>query len=74
VTGAEILAQIEAHHRIYISTAAAVPGVQAMIETRLRVQTSVEKEGGWAIYFDAPRNADLDFLRPHILPPKKEQP
>ena len=44
--------------------------VRALIELRLGVTTTTRPEGGvWAVYFDAPANVDLDFLRPDVLPP-----
>lgn len=38
----------------------------------LRVEVTLKPEGGigeWALYFDAPSDVNLDFLRPDILPP-----
>lgn len=60
-----------AHHRIMVKRD--VSGVRALIELRLGVKTSIgdrDAHAGTAIDFLAPRDIDLDFLRPDVLPPK----
>lgn len=74
--------QMLAFHRIELprTDGAAAAGVQALIETRLaRLGVQVEldpnpKLEGWTLYFRAPGDVDLDFLRPHVLPPKPAPP
>ena len=62
----------DAHHRIQVP-AQAVTAVRERIERNLGVVTSTRPEGhAWAIYFDAPSNVDLDFLRPDVLPPVEQ--
>lgn len=52
------------------------PGARALIEIRLKTETTVEPTGlgGWFVYFDAPENVNLDFLRPDVLPYKVDEP
>ena len=58
-------------HRIQLNNGAFVPGTQALIELRLGVKTEVRLDPhGWGVYFEAPADVDLDFLRPCVLPPK----
>lgn len=51
-----------------------VTAVRERIERRLDVETHVRALGGgddrWAVDFLAPKDTDLDFLRPDVLPPK----
>ena len=67
-------------HRLSISSPEAAVATQALIEVRLGVETMCQPEHPnetdngelnhvWAVYFNAPEDADLDFLRPAILPP-----
>jgi hypothetical protein len=59
-----------AQHRIQVSPAI-VTAVRERIERKLDVVTSTRPEGHiWAIYFDAPEDINLDFLRPDVLPPR----
>ena len=61
-----------AKHRVQ-TKGAAVTAVRERIERTLAVTTTARPEGDWwAIYFEAPANADLDFLRPDVLPPLAE--
>ena len=59
-------------HRVRVKDGAAVAGVQALIELRLRpvggTRVELAPEGGFAVYFNFGPH-DLDFLRPHVLPP-----
>jgi hypothetical protein len=49
-----------------------VTAVRERLERKLDVETTARFEGYvWAIYFEAPRDVDLDFLRPDILPHKE---
>jgi hypothetical protein len=60
-------------HRIRVP-GSAVTAVRERIERRLGVETTIRPEadnfGAWAVYFDAPADVDLDFLRPDVLPPR----
>jgi len=45
--------------------------VQALVKLHLGADAVVSAHtGGWAVMFDAPSDANLDFLRPHLLPPR----
>ena len=58
-----------ARHRLAVKPGV-VKAVRERVKRRLGVVTSTRVEGDrWAIYFEAPANVDLDFLRPDILPP-----
>lgn len=51
-----------------------VTAVRERIERVLNLTTTARMEGDvWAIYFDAPKEVDLDFLRPDVLPPREGQ-
>ncbi len=57
-------------HRIQVK-GTNVTAVRERIERRLNVETTARPEGHvWGIYFDAPSDADFDFLRPDVLPPR----
>lgn len=58
-------------HRIRVSREIC-PGVRALIEGRLGIETWGEPDlfGKMSIYFHAPADVDLDFLRPDVLPPE----
>jgi hypothetical protein len=57
-------------HRIQVR--GEVTSVRERIERVLGVRTLARPEGEfWAVYFKAPPNVDLDFLRPDVLPPKE---
>lgn len=60
-------------HRIRVNDS---PGVRALIEVRLKVETTAEPTGfgSWYIYFNAPEDVDLDFLRPDVLSYKVDEP
>ena len=61
-------------HRIHVSDGARVTAVRERIERVLSVRTFARPEGGpWGVYFDAPADVDLDFLRPDVLPPSPVQ-
>lgn len=51
-----------------------VTAVRERIERRLGVETDAWPLGHgddrWAVTFGAPKDVDLDFLRPDVLPPK----
>lgn len=56
-------------HRIQVRSQ--VTAVRERIERKLGVETTARPEGDvWGIYFDAPVNADFDFLRPDVLSPE----
>lgn len=60
-------------HRLQV-TPASVTAVRERVERHLGVETLARPEGEvWAIYFDAPKDVDLDFLRPDVLPPKSRE-
>lgn len=47
-----------------------VTAVRERIERRLGVDTTATPcADRWAVYFDAEKDVDLDFLRPDVLPP-----
>ena len=64
-----------AFHRVQVR-GSSVTAVRERIERKLGVTTSARPEmvgptmGLWAIYFEAPADVDLDFLRPDVLPPR----
>lgn len=59
-----------ATHRIQVSPSV-VTAVRERIERKLGVTTSTRPEGHvWAVYFTAPEDVNLDFLRPDVLPPE----
>lgn len=61
--------KVTARHRIQTKGGNVTAG-RERIERRLSVVTAAQPEGEvWAIYFDAPADVDLDFLRPDVLPP-----
>jgi hypothetical protein len=51
-----------------------VTAVRTRIEFHLGCSTEAEPEpwpsNQWAVFFDAPEDVNLDFLRPDVLPPK----
>lgn len=56
-------------HRLQVRSG--VTAVRERIERVLGITTTAQPEGDmWAIYFAAPADADFDFLRPDVLPPK----
>jgi hypothetical protein len=61
-------------HRIAVRDVATAVAVQALIEVRLGVKTSVQvAPDGAAVFFDhrdALDGDELDFLRPHVLEPR----
>lgn len=58
-----------AEHRIPVKMGEFVDDVRDRIETTLGVATRMKPEGDiWAIYFYAPLDTNLDFLRPDVLP------
>lgn len=62
-------------HRVNVGfNAVVIPGIQALIETRLPgVKTEVvHLSPTWFVEFTASEKETLDFLRPHVLPPRKE--
>jgi hypothetical protein len=51
-------------------------GARALIEVRLGIDTWTEPTGDgerWTIYFNAPGDIDLDFLRPDVLEPMDQR-
>lgn len=61
-------------HRIHARTASGATIIRQRIEFHLGVQTTAQPEGPtWAVYFDAPADVDLEFLRPDVLPPKSDR-
>ena len=57
-------------HRIHVQHGQNVTAVRERIERVLGVTTTARPEGGpWGVYFLAPADVDLDFLRPDVLPP-----
>lgn len=57
-------------HRLWVS-AEVVTAVRERVERQLGVDTWARPEmGKWAIYFEAPADEPLDFLRPEVLPPR----
>jgi hypothetical protein len=58
-------------HRILVKSDI-VTGVRALVEVRLNVKTSCGPflDKNWYIDFVAPKDVDLDFLCPDVLPPK----
>jgi len=74
-----------ARHRIQVR-GNTVTAVRERIERRLGVETEVRvelsvpgkielfvpSENWWGVYFDAPADVNLDFLRPDVLPPIEE--
>jgi hypothetical protein len=61
---------MEAMHRIQVR--GQVTAVRERIERVLGVTTNVQPmPEGWAVYFTAPHDVNLDFLRPDVLPPKE---
>ena len=62
-----------AEHRIQVNKGDFVDDVRDRIETHLNVSTRMRPEGdGWAIYFYAPVDVNLDFLRPDVIPPRPQ--
>lgn len=58
-------------HRVQVNNGLVVTAVRERIERVLSVKTNAVPEGHvWAIYFHAPKDVNLDFLKPDILPPK----
>ena len=47
-----------------------VTALRARIEHKLGIDTVAEPSdfGVWFVYFDAPEDVNLDFLRPDVLP------
>ena len=61
-------------HRIQVPSPA-VSAVRERIERVLGVRTEARPEDYvWAIYFKAPADVNLDFLRPDTLPPEAPRP
>jgi hypothetical protein len=70
IRAAEPLGEL-AVHRLQVS-GNAVTVVRERVERKLGVETTARPEGDvWAIYFNAPKGVDVDFLRPDVLPPKE---
>ena len=64
---------MNARHRIQTS-GRSVTAVRERIERVLHVTTTARPEGHtWGVYFDAPDDVSLDFLRPDVLPPAREE-
>lgn len=62
-----------ARHRIAVRRD--VTAVRERIERVLGVTTTARPEGEWwGIYFEAPSDVCLDFLRPDVLPPLNWSP
>ena len=56
--------------RIHVQHGRNVTAIRERIERVLGVTTTAKPEGGpWGIYFQAPADVNLDFLRPDVLPP-----
>ncbi len=61
----------DALHRIQVKPTLKIIEIKDRIERHLGVETyAVEERHVWAIYFDAPADVNLDFLRPDVLPPE----
>ncbi len=60
-------------HRVMVKGFAGMLVATAAIEAELQVEVHVKDQGryGYALDWHGPRDVDLDFLRPHILPPKE---
>lgn len=58
-------------HRLIAGDSGTAAAIQALLKLYAGVDARVERNGvvGWVLLFEAPKNVNLDFLRPHILKP-----